>query len=97
MSYIFLMQPIFWLQVYNDADILEKILKDKRKELGPLPEEEDVGSPKLKLSTFDHISVFACLSPFSKNGTLYIITYIFLKCNFQGSHRISFVSLWYKK
>ncbi|XP_040889762.1 polybromo 1, like isoform X4 [Toxotes jaculatrix] len=35
-------------QVYNDADILEKILKDKRKELGP-PEEEDVGSPKLKL------------------------------------------------
>ncbi|TDH13942.1 hypothetical protein EPR50_G00038520 [Perca flavescens] len=36
-------------QVYNDADVLEKILKDKRKELGPLPEEEDVGSPKLKL------------------------------------------------
>ncbi|XP_078104799.1 polybromo 1, like isoform X5 [Sander vitreus] len=36
-------------QVYNDADILEKILKDKRKELGPLPEEDDVGSPKLKL------------------------------------------------
>ncbi|XP_070815735.1 polybromo 1, like isoform X4 [Chaetodon trifascialis] len=35
-------------QVYNDADILEKILKDKRKELGPPPEEEDVGSPKLK-------------------------------------------------
>ncbi|XP_068568266.1 polybromo 1, like isoform X1 [Cebidichthys violaceus] len=35
-------------QVYNDADILEKILKDKRKELGPFPE-EDVGSPKLKL------------------------------------------------
>ncbi|XP_022602476.1 protein polybromo-1-like isoform X3 [Seriola dumerili] len=35
-------------QVYNDADVLEKILKDKRKELGP-PEEEDVGSPKLKL------------------------------------------------
>uniref|UniRef100_M4AP04 Protein polybromo-1 n=1 Tax=Xiphophorus maculatus TaxID=8083 RepID=M4AP04_XIPMA len=36
-------------QVYNDADVLEKILKDKRKELGPPPEEEDVGSPKLKL------------------------------------------------
>uniref|UniRef100_A0AAX7VQ69 Protein polybromo-1 n=1 Tax=Astatotilapia calliptera TaxID=8154 RepID=A0AAX7VQ69_ASTCA len=36
-------------QVYNDADILEKILKDKRKEMGPPPEEEDVGSPKLKL------------------------------------------------
>ncbi|KAM9409587.1 polybromo 1, like [Pholidichthys leucotaenia] len=35
-------------QVYNDADILEKTLKDKRKELGPPPEEEDVGSPKLK-------------------------------------------------
>ncbi|XP_056129440.1 polybromo 1, like [Lampris incognitus] len=36
-------------QVYNDADILEKIVKDKRKELGPVPEEEEVGSPKLKL------------------------------------------------
>uniref|UniRef100_H3DB75 Protein polybromo-1 n=1 Tax=Tetraodon nigroviridis TaxID=99883 RepID=H3DB75_TETNG len=36
-------------QVYNDADILEKILKDKRKELGPPPEEDDVGSPKVKL------------------------------------------------
>ncbi|CAK6974228.1 polybromo 1%2C like isoform X2 [Scomber scombrus] len=36
-------------QVYNDADILEKILKDKRKELGPPPEEDDLGSPKLKL------------------------------------------------
>ncbi|XP_047439058.1 polybromo 1, like isoform X1 [Mugil cephalus] len=36
-------------QVYNDADILEKILKDKRKELGPPPEEDDMGSPKLKL------------------------------------------------
>uniref|UniRef100_A0A3Q0SJU1 Protein polybromo-1 n=1 Tax=Amphilophus citrinellus TaxID=61819 RepID=A0A3Q0SJU1_AMPCI len=36
-------------QVYNDADILEKILKDKRKELGPPPDEDDVGSPKLKL------------------------------------------------
>ncbi|XP_061642476.1 polybromo 1, like isoform X4 [Phyllopteryx taeniolatus] len=35
-------------QVYNDADILEKILKDKRKELGQPPEEGDVGSPKLK-------------------------------------------------
>ncbi|XP_061779568.1 protein polybromo-1-like [Nerophis lumbriciformis] len=36
-------------QVYNDADILEKILKEKRKELGQPPEEEDMGSPKLKL------------------------------------------------
>ncbi|XP_041638497.1 polybromo 1, like [Cheilinus undulatus] len=36
-------------QVYNDADILEKILQDKRNELGPPPEEDDVGSPKLKL------------------------------------------------
>ncbi|KAM9758918.1 polybromo 1, like isoform 7-T7 [Menidia menidia] len=36
-------------QVYNDADILEKILKDKRKELGPHLEEDDMGSPKLKL------------------------------------------------
>ncbi|KAM8914118.1 polybromo 1, like isoform 2-T2 [Spinachia spinachia] len=36
-------------QVYNDADILEKILKEKRKEMGPFPEEEDLVSPKLKL------------------------------------------------
>ncbi|XP_069000505.1 protein polybromo-1-like isoform X1 [Embiotoca jacksoni] len=36
-------------QVYNDANVLEKILKDKRKELGPPPEEDGVGSPKLKL------------------------------------------------
>ncbi|XP_061146646.1 polybromo 1, like isoform X3 [Syngnathus typhle] len=36
-------------QVYNDADVLEKILKDKRKELGQPTEDEDVGSPKLKL------------------------------------------------
>lgn len=48
--------------MYNDADILEKILKDKRKELGPPPEEDDVGSPKLKLSKFDHNSVFALFS-----------------------------------
>ncbi|XP_078802847.1 polybromo 1, like isoform X2 [Oryzias latipes] len=36
-------------QVYNDAEILEKILNNKRKELGPPPEEQEVGSPKLKL------------------------------------------------
>ncbi|XP_060775398.1 polybromo 1, like isoform X2 [Neoarius graeffei] len=36
-------------QVYNDADILEKIVKEKQKEFGPLPEDDDVGSPKLKL------------------------------------------------
>jgi len=30
--------------------MLEKILKEKRKELGPLPEDDDVASPKLKLS-----------------------------------------------
>lgn len=44
------------MQVYNDADVLEKILKDKRKELGPSPE-ETVGSPKLKLSMFGHAKV----------------------------------------
>uniref|UniRef100_A0A671SC50 Protein polybromo-1 n=1 Tax=Sinocyclocheilus anshuiensis TaxID=1608454 RepID=A0A671SC50_9TELE len=36
-------------QVYNDANILEKMVKDKQKELGPPPEEDDMGSPKLKL------------------------------------------------
>lgn len=41
---------IYGIQVYNDAHILEKLLKDKRKELGPLPDDDDVASPKLKLS-----------------------------------------------
>lgn len=36
--------------MYNDAHILEKLLKDKRKELGPLPDDDDMASPKLKLS-----------------------------------------------
>ncbi|XP_033822590.1 protein polybromo-1 isoform X1 [Periophthalmus magnuspinnatus] len=36
-------------QVYNDADILEKIMKDKRRELGPPPEDDDLMSPKLKI------------------------------------------------
>ncbi|XP_051874243.1 protein polybromo-1 isoform X8 [Pristis pectinata] len=42
-------------QVYNDANMLEKILKDKRKELGPLPDDE-TASPKLKLSRKSGIS-----------------------------------------
>lgn len=36
--------------MYNDAHMLEKILKEKRKELGPLAEDDDIASPKLKLS-----------------------------------------------
>ena len=52
--------------MYNDADILEKILKDKRKEMGPSPEEEDVGSPKLKLSRFDHIGDLTYLGLFAQ-------------------------------
>ncbi|XP_014814911.1 PREDICTED: protein polybromo-1 isoform X2 [Calidris pugnax] len=43
-------------QVYNDAHMLEKILKEKRKELGPLAEDDDVASPKLKLSRKSGIS-----------------------------------------
>ncbi|XP_040603763.1 protein polybromo-1 isoform X14 [Mesocricetus auratus] len=43
-------------QVYNDAHILEKLLKDKRKELGPLPDDDDVASPKLKLSRKSGVS-----------------------------------------
>ncbi|XP_078065919.1 protein polybromo-1 isoform X12 [Mustelus asterias] len=42
-------------QVYNDANILEKILKEKRKELGPLLD-DDTASPKLKLSRKSGIS-----------------------------------------
>ncbi|XP_034022488.1 protein polybromo-1-like isoform X1 [Thalassophryne amazonica] len=36
-------------QVYNDAEILEKIMKEKRKDLGPVTDEDDVMSPKLKI------------------------------------------------
>ncbi|KAM6981128.1 polybromo 1, like [Aplochiton taeniatus] len=36
-------------QVYNDAAVLEKLLKEKRKELGATAGEDDMGSPKLKL------------------------------------------------
>ncbi|KAL2090722.1 hypothetical protein ACEWY4_012985 [Coilia grayii] len=36
-------------QVYNDANILEKILREKRRELGPMPDEDDIVSPKLKI------------------------------------------------
>lgn len=40
-------------QVYNDADILEKIMKDRRRDLGPLPDDDDVMSPKLKISMLE--------------------------------------------
>ncbi|XP_051966923.1 protein polybromo-1 isoform X1 [Xyrauchen texanus] len=36
-------------QVYNDANILEKILREKRRELGPPPDDDDIISPKLKM------------------------------------------------
>uniref|UniRef100_A0A673JPM0 Protein polybromo-1 n=1 Tax=Sinocyclocheilus rhinocerous TaxID=307959 RepID=A0A673JPM0_9TELE len=36
-------------QVYNDANILEKILREKRRELGPPRDDEDIVSPKLKI------------------------------------------------
>uniref|UniRef100_A0A3B3C4U6 Protein polybromo-1 n=1 Tax=Oryzias melastigma TaxID=30732 RepID=A0A3B3C4U6_ORYME len=36
-------------QVYNDADILEKIMEDRRRDLGPATDEDDVMSPKLKI------------------------------------------------
>uniref|UniRef100_A0A3Q3GZM9 Protein polybromo-1 n=1 Tax=Kryptolebias marmoratus TaxID=37003 RepID=A0A3Q3GZM9_KRYMA len=36
-------------QVYNDADILEKIMEDKRRDLGPAMDDDDMTSPKLKI------------------------------------------------
>ncbi|XP_056130864.1 protein polybromo-1-like [Lampris incognitus] len=36
-------------QVYNDADVLEKIMKDRRRDLGPVTDEDDLMSPKLKI------------------------------------------------
>lgn len=37
-------------KVYNDADILEKIMKDRRRDLGPATDDDDMVSPKLKIS-----------------------------------------------
>lgn len=42
---------LFLLKVYNDADILEKILTDRRRDLGPARDDDDAVSPKLKIST----------------------------------------------
>ncbi|XP_028302620.1 protein polybromo-1-like [Gouania willdenowi] len=36
-------------RVYNDADILEKIMKDRRKELGPATDDDDMAYPKMKI------------------------------------------------
>ncbi|KAF3856374.1 hypothetical protein F7725_017097 [Dissostichus mawsoni] len=36
-------------RVYNDADVLEKIMKDRRKDLGPATDDDDMMSPKLKI------------------------------------------------
>ena len=41
---------LLFFQVYNDANVLEKILKEKRRDLGPMPDEDDIASPKLKIS-----------------------------------------------
>ncbi|XP_054640092.1 protein polybromo-1-like isoform X1 [Dunckerocampus dactyliophorus] len=36
-------------QVFNDADVLEKIMKDRRKDLGPVTDEDDTVSSKMKI------------------------------------------------
>uniref|UniRef100_A0AAQ4NYX8 Protein polybromo-1 n=1 Tax=Gasterosteus aculeatus aculeatus TaxID=481459 RepID=A0AAQ4NYX8_GASAC len=36
-------------QVYNDADVLEKIMKDRRRDLGPATDDDDISSPKMKI------------------------------------------------
>uniref|UniRef100_A0A8C6VBL8 Polybromo 1 n=1 Tax=Naja naja TaxID=35670 RepID=A0A8C6VBL8_NAJNA len=56
MRLMFQMRGIIMKKVYNDAHILEKILKEKRKELGPLLEDDEIASPKLKLSRKTGIS-----------------------------------------
>lgn len=35
-------------KVYNDADILEKIMKDRRRDLGPATDDDDMVSPDRK-------------------------------------------------
>lgn len=44
------MMGLVVFQVYNDADILEKIMNDRRKDLGPVTDDDDVTSSKLKIS-----------------------------------------------
>ncbi|MEQ2160357.1 Protein polybromo-1 [Goodea atripinnis] len=39
-------------QVYNDAHILEKIMEDRRRDLGPATDDDDIMSPKLKISMY---------------------------------------------
>ncbi|XP_054877286.1 protein polybromo-1 isoform X2 [Poeciliopsis prolifica] len=36
-------------QVYNDADVLEKIMEDRRRDLGPVTDDDDIMSPKSKI------------------------------------------------
>uniref|UniRef100_A0A3P8UKR1 Protein polybromo-1 n=1 Tax=Cynoglossus semilaevis TaxID=244447 RepID=A0A3P8UKR1_CYNSE len=36
-------------QVNNDADVLEKIMEDRRRDLGPVTDDDDIMSPKLKI------------------------------------------------
>nr|XP_057910239.1 protein polybromo-1 isoform X2 [Doryrhamphus excisus]XP_057910240.1 protein polybromo-1 isoform X2 [Doryrhamphus excisus]XP_057910241.1 protein polybromo-1 isoform X2 [Doryrhamphus excisus] len=36
-------------QVFNDADVLEKIMKDRRRDLGPVTDEDDTVSSKMKI------------------------------------------------
>ncbi|XP_061640857.1 protein polybromo-1 isoform X3 [Phyllopteryx taeniolatus] len=36
-------------QVFNDADVLEKIMTDRRKDLGPVTDEDDIVSSKMKI------------------------------------------------
>lgn len=46
--------------------MLEKILKEKRKELGPLAEDDDVASPKLKLSKATSYIAICTISTLTK-------------------------------
>lgn len=42
------------IQVYNDADVLEKILKDRRRDLGPPVDDDDLMmTPRLKISKLE--------------------------------------------
>lgn len=45
-----MMNLFVMFKVYNDADILEKIMKDRRRDLGPATDDDDMMSPKLKIS-----------------------------------------------
>ena len=63
-----MMKRFVVFKVYNDADILEKIMKDRRKDLGPATDDDDTMSPKFKISMSLSQPVLLLLNQIQANG-----------------------------